>query len=54
MPVRTDVGLEVAVWSEKQSSQVRSIAADALGKLGEPKFGRAGMIEDAARLPLLL
>ena len=33
--VRTDVGLEVAVWSENQSSQVRQAAADALGELGE-------------------
>ena len=31
----TDVGLEVAVWSENQSSEVRSAAAEALGKLGE-------------------
>ena len=33
--VRTDVGLEVAVWSENQSSEVRKVAAEALGKLGE-------------------
>ena len=31
----TDVGLEVAVWSENQSSEVRCIAARALGELGE-------------------
>ena len=31
----TDVGLEVAVWSGNQSSEVREIAAGALGKLGE-------------------
>ena len=31
----TDVGLEVAVWSGKQSSEVRKTAAAALGKLGE-------------------
>ena len=32
----TDAGLEVAVWSgENQSSEVRSAAAEALGKLGE-------------------
>ena len=30
-----DVGLEVAVWSEHQSSEVRGRAACALGKLGE-------------------
>ena len=31
----TDVGLEVAVWLENQSSEVRQLAANALGKLGE-------------------
>ena len=31
----TDVGLEVAVWSGKQSSEVREVAALALGELGE-------------------
>ena len=31
----TDVGLEVAVWSGNQSSEVRYRAASALGKLGE-------------------
>ena len=31
----TDVGLEVAVWSENQSSEVRQAAALALGELGE-------------------
>ena len=31
----TDVGLEVVVWSENQSSEVREAAAKALGKLGE-------------------
>ena len=34
MPVRTDVGLEVAVWSENRSSEVRRAAADALADLG--------------------
>ena len=29
-----DVGLEVAVWSENQGSEVRGAAADALGDLG--------------------
>ena len=33
--VCTDVGLEVAVWSENQSSEVRQAAALALGELGE-------------------
>ena len=31
----TDADLEVAVWSENQSSEVRKAAAKALGKLGE-------------------
>ena len=31
----TDVGLEVAVWSGKHSSEVCKAAAEALGKLGE-------------------
>ena len=31
----TDAGLEVAVWSENQSSEVRRAAATTLGKLGE-------------------
>ena len=31
----TDAGLEVAAWSENQSSEVRYEAAYALGKLGE-------------------
>ena len=31
----TDVGLEVAVWSENQSSEVRQAAALALDELGE-------------------
>ncbi len=30
-----DVGAEVAVWSENQSSEVRRAAAEALDKLGE-------------------
>ena len=30
-----DVGLEVAVWSENQSSEVRRASAGALGELGE-------------------
>ena len=30
-----DVGLDVAVWSENQGSEVRGAAAEALGKLGD-------------------
>ena len=33
--VRTDVGLEVAVWSENYDSQVRRAAAYVLAKLGK-------------------
>ena len=35
MAFARDVGLEVTVWPENQSSEVRQTAAEALGELGE-------------------